>query len=403
MLIEFTVGNYLSFKEKKTLSLEATAIKDNPENVIDAGKYKLLRSAVIYGANSSGKSNLIKALTKMRILITSSTKLSSTTELEIKPFLLSTDTENQPSSFEILFLLDGIRYRYGFEVDNKKIHAEWLFECKLNTEKNLFIREDDNIEISNEFEEGKGIEGKTRSNALFLSVVDQFNGAISKKIMEWVFFTSTFSGIEHENMKALTTSFVEDTETSLLIRDFLTPLNLGFQSFALKDETFKTLHHKFDKNGTIADTHEFDLIAQESSGTNKLFDMSGVITFCLRLGKVVVIDELDAKLHPLLTMAIVKLFNSPETNPKNAQLIFATHDTNLLNYGCFRRGQIYFTEKDRFEATDLYSLAEYKEPDGKKVRKDRSFEKDYIEGRYGAIPFVGDFSKLITDGKQSEN
>jgi hypothetical protein len=131
--------------------------------------------------------------------------------------------------------------------------------------------------------------------------------------------------------------------------------------------------------------------------------MSGVITFCLRLGKVVVIDELDAKLHPLLTMAIVKLFNSPETNPKNAQLIFATHDTNLLNYGCFRRDQIYFTEKDRFEATDLYSLAEYKEPDGKKVRKDRSFEKDYIEGRYGAIPFVGDFSKLITDGKQSEN
>ena len=131
--------------------------------------------------------------------------------------------------------------------------------------------------------------------------------------------------------------------------------------------------------------------------------MAGHLIYGLKLGALTIIDELDAKLHPLLTMAIVKLFNSPIHNPENAQLIFATHDTNLLNYGCFRRDQIYFTEKDNFESTDLYSLVEYIEPDGTKVRNDRSFEKDYISGRYGAIPFVGDFSKLIANGQSRKS
>ncbi len=131
--------------------------------------------------------------------------------------------------------------------------------------------------------------------------------------------------------------------------------------------------------------------------------MAGNLTFGLKIGKLTIIDELDAKLHPLLTMTIVRLFNSTVHNPNNAQLIFATHDTNLLNYGCFRRDQIYFTEKNDFEATDLYSLVEYIEPNGTKVRNDRFFEKDYIAGRYGAIPFVGDFSKLIDNGQSSEN
>jgi len=211
MLIEFTVGNYLSFKDKKTLSLEATAIKENPENVVEIGKYKLLRSAVIYGANSSGKSNFIKAIEKMFELVKGSAKASSTDEISVIPFLLNTETEKMPSHFEILFLLDGIRYRYGFEADDKMIHAEWLFECKVNKEKPLFIRTKDEMVVYNDFSEGKGIENKTRDNALFLSVVDQFNGTISKKIIAWFNLERIFSGLDHEKRKNLTSFFLEYT------------------------------------------------------------------------------------------------------------------------------------------------------------------------------------------------
>lgn len=395
MLIEFTVGNYLSFKEKKTLSLEATAIKDNPDNVIEEGKYKLLRSAVIYGANSSGKSNFLNALDRMRVMVMQSAQNNSSSTIDVMPFLLSTETENKPSYFEILVLIEGIRYRYGFEADTKLIHSEWLFECKGKNEKPLFFREKDSIEVTNNFEEGKGIEEKTRDNALFLSIVDQFNGTTSKKIMSWFNMYRILSGLQHEKEKGLTFRFLEVENLNVWIKDFLTPLSLGFQDFAIKDKKIVTFHNKYDRNGDVIDRLEFDLLQQESAGTNKLYDLAGNITFGLKIGALTVIDELDAKLHPLLTMAIVKLFNSPLHNTNKAQLIFATHDTNLLNYGCFRRDQIYFTEKNQFESTDLYSLVEYIEPDGKKVRNDRSFEKDYISGRYGAIPFIGDFSKLI--------
>ncbi|MBI2966586.1 MAG: ATP-binding protein [Bacteroidetes bacterium] len=408
MLIEFTVGNYLSFKEKKTLSMEATAIKDNPGNVIDAGKYKLLRSVVLYGANSSGKSNFIKAMSKMWGMVMWSAKESSTSEIDLTPFLLSAETGGKPSYFEIVFLIGDIRYRYGFEADKKMIHSEWLFESKVKKEKPLFLRDKNVIEVTDDFEEGKGIEEKTRDNALFLSVVDQFNGIISKKIMKWLKNQIIFSGLQHEEMKGLTSKFLENKGLTTQIKDFLTPLNLGFHDFSLVEldenkNRIVTYHSKYDNKGKVIGKYEFDLLKQESSGTNKLYDMAGSLTCGLELGTLTVIDELDAKLHPLLTMAIVKLFNSPEHNKNNGQLVFATHDTNLLTHGGFRRDQIYFTEKNRLEATDMYSLVEYREPDGTKIRNDRSFEKDYIAGRYGAIPYIGDFSKLINDGKSSED
>ena len=127
---------------------------------------------------------------------------------------------------------------------------------------------------------------------------------------------------------------------------------------------------------------------------NKIFDLAGYIVLALKFGSLVLIDELDSKLHPILTQEIIKLFNNPETNPKNAQLIFTTHDTNLLGANLFRRDQVWFTEKDDFEATDLYSLLEFKDEDGKTIRKDRSFEKDYIRGRYGAIPYITNFQEI---------
>lgn len=404
MLVEFSVGNFLSFKEKKTLSLEAASIKENSNNVIVVNKYEILRSAVIYGANSSGKSNLIKAMSTMSNVVKGSGKYNSSDEIPVTPFLLSTETENKPSFFEVLFIIEENLFRYGFEADKKGVRLEWLFQTLPGKkENNLFIRNMGSIEIAEEFEEAKGVEDKTRDNALFISVVDQFNGPTAKKIIEWFSQQVNFSGLQHEQVKFVSSMLLENKNLNTWIKDFLLPLDLGFKDFEFdeKEKRVVTYHNKFDETGSIVDDRfKFDLLTQESAGTNKLYDMAGRLSLGLLLGGVTIIDELDAKLHPLLTMAIVKLFNSPKHNRKQAQLVFATHDTNLLSHGCFRRDQIYFTEKTKLESTDLYSLVEYKEVDGTKVRNDRSYEKDYIAGRYRAIPFMGDFSKLTTSWQE---
>lgn len=423
MFLEFTVANFLSFKEKKTLSLDAAPIKEHPENIFKTARYKLLKSAIIYGANASGKSNLLKAMSTMRWLVLQSFDQASTNELDITPFLLSTLTEGKPSFFEVLFLLNDIRYRYGFEVTNKTVSAEWLFESKSKTEKPLFIRQNDGIEVFPAFKEGKDLEEKTRENALFLAVVDKFNGPIAKSIIQWFTNFVTISGLSHEDYKHITFQMMKRETTSNQLLNFYKDLDLGFEDIKANKIPFspkeldpkipesvvkqlitdlegafridvKTKHKKFNENEKEVEMVEFDLRSQESAGTNKTFNISGPVFDVLSSGGVLVIDELDSSLHPLITLAITKLFNSKEFNTKNAQLIFSTHDTNLMNYGAYRRDQIYFVEKNRFGASDIYSLVEYKK-DGKKVRNDNLYEKDYIRGRYGAIPFIGNISNLI--------
>jgi len=426
MLLEFSVGNYLSFKTKTTLSLAATSIKEHIDtNIFSTERWDLLKGAVIYGANASGKSNFIRAMSTMSRLVLQSFEQSSTDELDITPFLLSTDTEKSPSFFETVFIIDNIRYRYGFEVDDKQVRAEWLFEASKNIEKPLFVREEDGIEVMKGFSEGKDLEERTRDNALFLAVADQFNGKIAKKIMQWFNNFITISGLSHEGYKGVTFGMLENRQTSPTLLNFYKKLDLGFDDITISKKPFdpkelpkdlseslvkqlitdfegafkidiKTIHKKYDSKGRSVADVEFDMRSQESSGTNKLFNISGPVFDVLNDGGVLVVDELDASLHPLLTLAVTKLFNSSEFNRNNAQLIFATHDTNLLYYGNYRRDQIYFVEKDSYGASDMYSLVEYKE-EGKTIRKDRSFEKDYIEGRYGAIPFIGNLSNIVME------
>lgn len=419
MLLEFTVGNFLSFKDKVTLDLTATGIKDYKDtNLIQTERHKLLKGAVIYGANSSGKSNLIRSMSTMKRLLKQSFEMSSTSALNIQNYLLSSETENAPSFFEVVFIINNITYRYGFEVDNKSIHSEWLFEAKKITEKPLFIREKNGIEVFNQFPEGKNLEERTRENALFLTVSDQFNGKIAKKIMNWFSTFITISGLKHEHYTGITFEMLENEEMKHKLEKFYDDLDLGFNQVTLEKRKFdpnelpddmpeaisnqilnnlegkeiaevKTSHTKFDSDNQPLEKVKFDMQKQESSGTNKAFNISGPVFDVLNEGGILMIDELDSSLHPHLTLAIIRLFHSKEENPYNAQLIFTTHDTNLLNYGKYRRDQIYFTEKDYFGSSTLFSLVEYNEGNTK-VRKDRSFEKDYIEGRYGAIPFIGD-------------
>lgn len=415
MLLEFSVENYMSIKNRVTFSMVASKLKGHEEeNVFSNGNVDLLKSAVIYGANASGKSNLLIAMSFMKhFVITSSKESQANDEIGVEHFRLSTETENKPSQFEIIFMHDKIPYRYGFVIDKKMVYREWLYYVPKTKEAKLFERTESNINLGTQFKEGKGLKVNTRKNALFLSVVSQLNGEIAMKIMEW--FSEKFnviSGVQHDTYKEFTVDKLEDKLYKSEIIKFLKNADTGIedvQSIDVKEEDLPeqmpkrlkelimsekvvlTRHSKVNEHGEIVSFEMFEMERYESEGTKKIFALSGPLVETLKNGEILVVDELDAKLHPLITRFILGLFHSRETNPNHAQLIFATHDTSILNNRFFRRDQIWFTEKDSNGSTELYSLAEYNLDDDNKVRIDASFDKDYIQGKYGAIPFVGEF------------
>jgi AAA15 family ATPase/GTPase len=239
MLVEFSVSNFLSFKDRNTLNLTATPIKEYEDsNLFPLGRYDLLKGAIIYGANASGKSNFIKAMSTMKRIIFESFEQSSTAELDITPFLLSTESETTPTLFEVVFIIEDTRYRYGFEVSNTKVEAEWLFEATKKIEKPLFLRDEEGIEVMKSFAEGKALEPRTRNNALFLSVVDQFNGEIAKKIMHWFNNFNTISGLSHEGYKSVTFAMLENPATSPVLKKFYKELDLGFEDISISKKVF---------------------------------------------------------------------------------------------------------------------------------------------------------------------
>jgi len=419
MLVEFTVGNFLSFNTKRTLSFKAAAISDL-DQTFEAGRYKLLPSAVVYGANSSGKSNLLKALAAMRNVLLQSVKLNDGDLLEYAPFLLSENSASAPTFFEAEFLIDAKKIRYGFEYNQTRIISEWLYEATAVAEKPLFVRTEEGIGVADNFKEGHGKEEATNDNRLFVSLVAQLGGETCKKIIAWFQGCNLISGLSNQGYNSFTMKMLQhklegfDNALGLFRK-----LQLGFEDIFVSDGsgavnlnvvsdilaiyerkklpddlgddklmTLKTTHYKYDKVGNKIDKVSFDKNKNESEGTKKIIDLAGPVFDTLLNGKFLIVDELDAKLHPLLTREIVSLFNNKDTNPKHAQLLFATHDTNLLSADLFRRDQVWFTEKDTVEQTDLYNLVEFRLPDGSKVRNDSNLERNYIRGRYGAIPYI---------------
>ncbi len=357
-----------------------------------------------------------------RFVLSSSKDTQAGDEIPVKPFLLDTATENAPSHFHICIIQDGIRYRYGFQADRKAIRKEWLFRSEKTKETPLFLREDDGIEVCNPFKEGVGLEEKTRDNALFLSVAAQFNGEISRRILKWFSDFQIIHGLSDQMFEFYLVDGLKDPTKYEQLLTFIRDADMGISALRVTEvpsspnekllklfspemqKTFQkqtsfeisALHQKF-REGEPESFVPFDFNKMESEGTKKFLRIASPILDCLNNGYVVAIDELDAKLHPLLTKAIVGLFNSAVTNPKGAQLIFVTHDTMLLEKGKLRRDQIWFTEKNRLSATELYSLAEFKLPDGTKVRNDTNLAANYIRGRYGAIPYLSNFETLLKE------
>ncbi|MFW0909594.1 AAA family ATPase [Bacillus altitudinis] len=406
MLVEFTVGNCLSFKEQTTFSMVASGIKELQENIIDYSKnLQLLKSSVIYGANASGKSNLFAAMDFSRMMILESSKDKQVNEeIQVQYFKLDKDMRNKPSLFEFVFIIGEVRYRYGFEVNKEEIVAEWLFSANKVKEKPLFYREYDDIEIHTAFSEGKGLDKKTRKNALFLSVVANFNGSISTDILSWFNNLKIFSGFA-DNISSLTMKSLSNPEYKkkllqmLQIADidivdiFVDKIDLDDLKLEQYPESFINLLEKKGieivltvRKDSDGKEQVFPATQLESAGTIKLISLSAQILYAIENGSTLIIDELDAKFHPFITQFIIEMFNSTKNN--KAQLIFNTHDSSLLSNEIFRRDQIWFAQKDNLGCSNLRSLVEYK------IRNDENYNKNYLRGKYGAIPYISNLELL---------
>lgn len=427
MLIKFTVNNFRSFGKQATLDMTASnALKDNlykGTSLIGTGvgAGKVLNAVAIYGANSSGKSNLLRAVGVMRQMVLDSVRLNESDTLPYQPFLLST-REPQPTYFEMVYYEPSSRsnYTYGFEYTEEAIRREWLIaKWPGRSEKKLFSRIDKAVEID-ERAYSEGVKSKELSlnrNRLFLSLMGQTGGEISNRVIEW-FHDSlrVISGIEDTYSKYTRKLVLNNHTAKDNVQEFLCKMKLGFERFEPHKVDFESLgfplglpkeliaqikndpyiqislvHNVYNESGGVERIEMFDLDDQESAGTNKIFSLSGPLLESLKGGKTLFIDELDSQMHPLISWRLVEMFNKAEDNPHNAQLIFTTHDTNLLSSDLFRRDQIWFTEKDPMERTDLYPLIKAHERSGSlnhAPRNDSNYQKNYIHGKYGAIPYL---------------
>jgi AAA15 family ATPase/GTPase len=448
MLLEFKVSNYRSIGDEQTISLiPAPKQKDHLQNIITKGRHQALNAISFYGPNGGGKSNILKAMSLMDRLVHISARTSSTTRLPYDPFLLREGWKDKPTRFEISFVINKNRYRYGLEFTESEIKKEWLFRKSTGREVNLFEREGEVIDTSSGFNSpDQGFNGSkkiidaaieaTRNNALFLSTCDMLNIEEAKSILKWFKHFNMLDGLNIEE-DIRTVSLSESNEYNKKIRQYLSSLGLGlfdvqittkdFDESELPDNmpdnlrsqlldklkgtqsyTVYALHKIYDSDGKPTEKiHSWDFNERESAGTQKAFKLSGPVLWALANGGVLIIDEIEAAMHPIMTLNTIDLFLNAESNLNNAQLIFATHDTNLLSYSNLRRDQICFAEKNKWESTEIYSLSDFVyfgEKNGEfkseKERPDTDKEKRYFEGRYGAIPALGNFQKIIRNGKE---
>jgi AAA15 family ATPase/GTPase len=417
MLLRFRARNHLSLRDAEEISLVASTLDDDPSGLIPcpAIGQNLLPAVVVYGANASGKSNLVNALWSMCADVRVSHRLGEPGGgIPRTPFLLDSTVKASPSLFEADFILDGIRHTYGYEASDTAFIAEWLYAYPKGRRQILFRRDGQNFEF------GRTLKGRntivaeaTRDNSLFLSAAAQMNHASLSAVAAF------FNSLEHVKTEEadLALQFgvnekVTDSRISRFIQNIGTGvcgISIGKRKPNYEDEILlRALGDKVDlkikqkaADGTLElPTFQFSHLdrdgapvlfqaQQESEGTRRLLFMLVAIFHALDNGTPVIIDELNAHLHTQACEAILALFCDPETNPKGAQLIATTHDTNLLRSPYLRRDQVWFAEKDREGATHLYPLTDIR------TRKGDNIEKGYLQGRYGAIPYAGPISDLI--------
>ena len=396
MFINFTIGNYRSFKDKTVFSLEKHGqTKELPENCFSSpalpSRMSLLKSAVIYGANASGKSNLIQALTMMQTIVLRNGIGDKEVSQLLEPFSLSEKMLNEPVFFEMELLASGRRYRYGFECTHSEIVSEWLYAQKQRMTL-MFARENDHfVDSSPEFAELKAwskVISDTRlnlpRNALFLSTAARmFAGGACEAVLNWFERTlQIVSAHTYQQYLGATFAAMKNSEQADKISKLISKADLGIQ----KVEAGETNVNNVERIGTTHivgnKTYHFDMFHHESSGTQKIFALSAGLLDVLKNGKVLFIDELDASLHPLLVSQLIEMFHND--NPSNAQMVATTHSPSILTETTLRHDQVWFVEKDDDGSSKLASLADFTGIRGNFTR----ITKDYLHGCFGGIPYI---------------
>lgn len=421
MIVYFKVGNFRSIKEPVVVNFTATAVSELQEtNILRAGKHSLLKSVLLYGSNASGKSNVMEAFLRYRYLILNSGMGHSTSLIPVQPFLLNKSSESAPTIFESMFVLGNKKYRYGFQAYSSHIESEWLFEVKATTETSVFVRLQQEFEINTKlFVNAEGLENKVNANALLLTVADIFNVPLAHTIYKCFYDMYTIHGLHDSTYKHRTNELFEVEEYKDLINQMMQYADLGINTINVvkfQDQQREHLeaqgklntdpfdadnrsrvfarHNVYDDEGNIIDERSFSMNEYESEGTKKFYNIIGSILYAVKNGYFVVIDEIDARFHTLLTKAIVRLFNS-ESIQTGAQLLAVCHDASVMDNELLRRDQIYITEKNNVGATQLINLAEYKT-----ARKETPWAKNYLEGKYGGIPFIDNLEQIVKNVKR---
>lgn len=430
MLIEFTVKNYKSIRDQQKFSFVAAKGDElRHSNTFIPGTLAsepLLRSAVIYGPNASGKSNLLKALYAMQGMVILSANLQADKALPVIPFLLDDASASAPTEFEVVFIADGVRYQYGFTASLGQVLEEWLFASPKGRSQLWFSRVWDVDSQTYGWEFGKSFAGEkqlwqksTRNNALFLTTAMQLNSKSLAPVFGWFAETLNIIGA-NESPSAYTMKSCRESQTRAAVLAFLQAADFDIADLRVQVEPFAEnhLHDEIPTEvaaGILARNAGIEMLAtytthqtkqggqvefklkEESDGTRKVFAFAGPWLDTLKSGGILLIDELHASLHPKLVHFLVGMFHNHQTNPNNAQLVFTTHDTSILNQEVFRRDQIWFFEKDRDQASHLYPLTDFH------PRKDReNLLANYLDGRYGALPVFGELPTAFSQQQAGE-
>lgn len=402
MLIRFSFKNFKSFKNENCLDMEATSLKEHEYNVAKTENGEYLKVSAIYGANASGKTNVLQAFDymKKRILVSDDSKKNSPIDEEnIYSFMIN----NAPIALEVEILAKNNKiYKYGFEVLKDTIISEWLFEKRVNKFYAIFERENNNVSMKpNKISDLVNIDERT----LFLNIyskIDRNNEDFSN-VYDW-FVNSMYLDLGNPNFERfinnrVSLKILSDENYKKELLKFIKTFDSGIEGIRTTPDSIEAVK---SNNGIIdievlhrGENGELKALPfyLESNGTRKMFHLFDFFMDALKNGMVLFVDELDAKLHPLLTRYIINLFHNPETNIGNGQLIYSTHDTVNLNKDTFRRDEIWFAEKNKDGISTIYSLSDYKINDTK-VRNDATYNKDYLSGRYGAIPVLENFVKF---------
>lgn len=445
MLIEFRLSNFRSFRDEQVLSFVAGNGDELPHNRMEVGGHDLVRSAAIYGPNASGKSNLVSAMLCMFRMIAASPESDVLKEGVLSPFLLDSRSRAQPTSLEATFLVEGTRYQYGFSATQERVHEEWLLAYPKGRAQKWFHREyrpkknDYTWHWSTHFRGQKSrLVELTRKEALFLTVGTRFNHPQLTPIHDWltthVRVLPSGVSLPPVTARALDTMRKKGREgrvykqaVLILLREAdlgITDVEVKAREFPKPPDVIRQVLSELseEERGRILDSaqrefetsnmydvrlghknldsgeSEFLSFEEESAGTRRFFNFIGPWLEAVGHGYIVVVDEIETSLHPLLTRELVKFFHAGVIKERNfqAQLVFSTHDTTLLDPELLRRDQVWFTEKDEAGATRLYSLYDYKEH---KARKGEAMQKGYLAGRYGAIPILEAFARTESNGK----